>query len=151
MANPNKKKYEVGQLFPCNACGEIVLATDSIVRNSNYRCKKCRNKFIEKYQKNNPNKVKEWRANYLSTDAGKQMIRASVTRYRKDNKEKAFAHWTVQHAKRSGKLRQQLCEECGESNTHAHHDDYSKPLTVRWLCPKCHKKHHQQLLKALEQ
>lgn len=24
----------------------------------------------------------------------------------------------------------------------AHHDDYSKPLEVRWLCPSHHKLHH---------
>jgi hypothetical protein len=43
--------------------------------------------------------------------------------------------------------RADTCENCGKkpgdkSLIHAHHDDYSKPLDVRWLCASCHKRHH---------
>lgn len=45
------------------------------------------------------------------------------------------------------------CETCGKvplfpSTIHAHHDDYSKPLDVRWLCASCHKRHHIALRRA---
>ena len=36
------------------------------------------------------------------------------------------------------------CEVCGERKTHAHHDDYSKPLEVKWLCKKHHDEHHRE-------
>ena len=48
----------------------------------------------------------------------------------------------------SGRVRRErTCENCGfaprdNSLIHAHHDDYSKPLDVRWLCGSCHKRHH---------
>jgi len=39
---------------------------------------------------------------------------------------------------RSGKLRRLPCEICGAEKTVAHHDDYSHPLSVRWLCSEHH-------------
>lgn len=43
------------------------------------------------------------------------------------------------HEKR-GILERKPCEICGEK-AQKHHDDYTKPLEVRWLCPW----HHQEL------
>lgn len=49
----------------------------------------------------------------------------------------------VGNALRDLKLFKEKCEECeSEDKVHAHHDDYSKPLNVRWLCPTCHSKWH---------
>ena len=46
---------------------------------------------------------------------------------------------------RSGKLIRQPCEVCGTNEkVEAHHDDYTKPLEVRWLCKKHHAEHHKQ-------
>lgn len=48
----------------------------------------------------------------------------------------------VAKAKREGVLTPQPCEVCGIVDTVAHHDDYRKPLDVRWLCGKHHMRHH---------
>lgn len=41
-----------------------------------------------------------------------------------------------------GFLIRDKCEICGEHPADAHHDDYKKPLDVRWLCVKHHADFH---------
>lgn len=47
----------------------------------------------------------------------------------------------AQALKKGTLVRPGRCENCGkECKPHAHHDDYAKPLEVRWLCPPCHRR-----------
>lgn len=55
------------------------------------------------------------------------------------------AREAVSRAVRAGKLLRAPCEECSAEKAHAHHEDYDKPLEVRWLCPKCHKRRDKEL------
>lgn len=53
----------------------------------------------------------------------------------------------LNHAVRDGKISVGLIcevEECSEP-PEAHHDDYSKPLEVRWLCFEHHRAHHKAI------
>lgn len=45
---------------------------------------------------------------------------------------------------RRGKIKKQPCEVCGSDNSQAHHEDYSKPLEVKWLCRIHHLEIHSQ-------
>lgn len=65
-----------------------------------------------------------------------------AVKYRDKNPEKIAAHQAVHRALRHGDLRQQPCEVCGEPNSEAHHADYSKPLSVEWLCKRHHRQKH---------
>lgn len=58
--------------------------------------------------------------------------------WRRRNPEKAFAHDVFAAAIRAGKITRLPCEVCGSPKTDGHHEDYSKPLSVRWLCRKHH-------------
>lgn len=62
---------------------------------------------------------------------------------RKKFPEHMNARKKVQTAVRTGKLQRQPCEICGEKKAEAHHDDYSKPLEIRWLCKKHHSEYHK--------
>lgn len=58
------------------------------------------------------------------------------------------AHTAVQMAINSGALvRPSQCQACGRDGLkiHGHHRDYSKPLDVEWLCPKCHGAAHRAM------
>lgn len=54
------------------------------------------------------------------------------------------AHLLVERAKRRGEISPGPCEICGKRRTEAHHDDYRFPLSVRWLCRKCHVRLHRK-------
>lgn len=58
------------------------------------------------------------------------------------------ARRAVREAVRAGTLTRQPCEKCGATEAQAHHDDYLKPLDVRWLCRKHHDEVHRELRQA---
>lgn len=50
----------------------------------------------------------------------------------------------VRYRIRKGEIIPQPCEVCGHPHAEAHHDDYNKPLDVRWLCRECHLAWHRE-------
>lgn len=73
---------------------------------------------------------------------GNRQSEAYLSEYREKYPRKYKAHNKVNNAIRDKKLFREPCESCGAENSVAHHDDYSKPLDVRWLCQACHKQWH---------
>lgn len=61
---------------------------------------------------------------------------------RAEHPEKISCREAVRVALEKGVLtRPDNCQECPATKSiQAHHEDYSKPLQVDWLCPKCHTK-----------
>lgn len=60
--------------------------------------------------------------------------------YHQHPKDRPFARCAVARAVKAGTLRRpDGCEWCGGANVEAHHEDYSKPLEVLWLCRQCHR------------
>jgi hypothetical protein len=77
-------------------------------------CKKCQSEYMRQWRKLNP-----------------------LTEEQK-LKDRARSYAGVY--KRRGKLIPQLCA-CG-NNAEMHHEDYTKPLDVLWICRPCHLKLH---------
>lgn len=109
------------------------------------KCNECASKY-DKARANDPHRVKA-RADYAKTEAGKAAHSRGARAWIERNAIKKGASTMVGNAVRDGKLiKPETCEACGSipSRLHGHHDDYAKPLDVRWLCPGCHSKWHQE-------
>ena len=107
------------------------------------RCKTCQ-KVYDKARAKDPAR-EEARRVYAQTEEGKLTTNKAKAEYRKRNPVKTKAHNVISRLVRSGNLEREDCEKCGSSkDIHAHHDDYKKPLNVRWLCPKCHTAWHKK-------
>lgn len=65
----------------------------------------------------------------------------NVKKWRENNPEKTKAQRIVFMAVRNKSLKKQPCKICGQIKAECHHEDYSKPLEVIWLC----KKHHMEM------
>ena len=60
--------------------------------------------------------------------------------------EKAKARLTAYHALVVGPLAKRPCEVCHtDTDVEMHHDDYTDPLQVRWLCTQHHRKRDRYL------
>ena len=80
---------------------------------------------------------KEWR------DTPERKAWYAAYRKSKYDPVKAKARNMVARAVGRGELVRAPCEKCGDPKSEAHHDDYSKPLDVRWLCESHHAEWHR--------
>ncbi len=124
------------------------------------KCKECaktdalevRNNNIEYYQKydrersNTPERIalrKEVAERWKKDPQLKKRRNELKKLWQERNVIKRAAHVITGHAIRDGRLLPELCAICGKEKVDAHHEDYTKPLDVIWLC----KKHHAELHK----
>jgi len=124
-------------LKTCRVCNEEKNKTEFYVGHA--RCKKCYCEKVKKYRNNNLEKIREY-----DRKRGNRQPSGYMAEYRKSNPEKYKAHNMVNNAVRDGRMsKPNHCEGCGDiCNPHGHHEDYSKPLDVVWLCVSCHRTVH---------
>jgi len=107
------------------------------------KCKTCTKKDVE--DRHNDPEARKRIVEYERKRSQKPERKAKIYEYTKTKRlkypGKFKAHSTTCNAIRNGRLTRQPCEVCGAEKVQGHHDDYRKPLEVRWLCFK----HHRQL------
>lgn len=93
--------------------------------------------------------MKEFYYMYRRTKRGKEAHRAESKRNRLKYPEREKTRQLTGSYIRSGRLIRKPCEVCSGLKVDAHHDDYSKPLNVRWLCRRHHIETHS-VIKHIE-
>ena len=113
----------------------------------------------KEWDKKNPNYYSEW---YWSNDESRKKKKESHKKWLDKNKEyqkiaaklhkerypeKVRARDILRKAVYYAKIEKpKVCQECKMKKTRieGHHEDYSKPLEVIWLCVSCHRKIHKE-------
>lgn len=104
------------------------------------RCKVCERVANAAYQRTPEGRAKHclWSKNYYKTPKGREARLRYKQWYQERYPERLLAERSLNRAVESGEIERQPCWVCGAEPAQGHHDDYSKPLEVRWLCPGCH-------------
>jgi hypothetical protein len=126
-----------GHVNKCKECNKHDVRSNRSDKIAYYRA-------YDRTRGDRPDRV-EAREIYSKTDAAKLSRNKSRKKWVENNAIKYAASLMVNNAVRDGRLEKKyLCEICGcGGRIHGHHDDYAKPLDVRWLCPSCHAEWHK--------
>lgn len=98
-----------------------------------YQCRPCNTARLQKYRK---------------TKEGRQKTNEAVYRSTKKYQYKQNARAVLNYNLRLGLIKKpKVCSICGEEKRlEAHHEDYTKPLGVKWLCRQCHFDIHKSVV-----
>jgi len=106
-------------------------------------CKNCTTARVRKDRRLNPNA--RLRDKVRSIQEHRKKLNAETCRKnRQENPEKYKAQSALGNAVRDRLIiRPSICTTCNqEKKLVGHHEDYSKPLDVIWMCHLCHARHH---------
>ena len=106
------------------------------------KCKECYKKDVQANYLNNRQHYLEYEKERRQRPERKACRDKFRTRYEGKYPEKFAAKVILNHAVESGKIMKQPCHICGGKRVEAHHEDYTKPLDVEWLCNKHHREKH---------
>ena len=111
-------------------------------------CERCRKVFDAL-----PSQVRAGKGRFCSVSCANSARRQTpdgwkarrAVKKRNEYRDHDRAREAVARAIRRGDLLKSCCELCLADKVQAHHDDYTRPLEVRWLCPTCHKRVDKEL------
>jgi hypothetical protein len=146
----------------CKQCSQEKPPSEYYASNKS-TCRECLRSNALAYRAANIDRVREYDRNRPNHDSRRELNKDRYRRVMADpeerrrvfdrlkfwqvqNSDKRKAHILVGNAIKRGRLVKQPCERCGAADgLHAHHEDYSRPLDVTWLCVPCHAQRHREI------
>lgn len=108
------------------------------------KCKACAKKDVAKNYRDNIEAKREYERQRWNDPSRRSMVSKYMDEHRKRYPGKTKARRAVANALKTGAITRLPCEVCGDTKSEAHHEDYRKPLDVRWLCFYHHRIAHGQ-------
>ena len=110
---------------------------------SAFQSKEEYNAYMREYRKRNLERIRAYKRWY---NAEYRMLHGypNEEKWQKKNPEKVRASSKARYALAIGKIQKLPCRDCGSMKSVMHHEDYSKPCDVIWLCGACHARVHKK-------
>lgn len=109
------------------------------------KCKECTKLDVRKHRAENLEETRLYDKKRARLPH-RVVLNIESTKHSRKRSGYTSAHSAVARAIRNGDLKRMPCQMCGsELGVHAHHDDYSQPFNVMWLCVVHHKARHAYL------
>lgn len=103
------------------------------------KCIECAKRDVSQHRAANIEKIRAY-----DRGRGNRQPPEYMRQWRMKSPEKYRAHMKLNNELRAGNMTKKPCEVCGsDDRVHGHHDDYSRPLDVRWLCASHHSEAHK--------
>lgn len=110
-----------------------------------YYCKPCKSIASKKEYSKHKEKYIERCNNWRKTEVGKASLKKTYAKAKAVYPEKYKARTLLNNAITNGRItRETKCQICSQEGVkiYGHHEDYSKPLEVKWVCHSCHMNIH---------
>ena len=125
---------------PCSNAGQRKRAREKRAANPDmFRAR------AKAYYARNPDQAKAAARAYGKTERGRELQRVRSAKRRVSEKDRVDARTKLNNALRYGRIVRGPCRDCGATETHGHHPDYSKPFDVIWLCIAHHVAEHKRI------
>ena len=114
----------------CKEEKEFLMLKNRTSTGDKFICRECHTRIVKKYRK---------------TIKGQENTNKAIKKSTKKYEYKQKARILVARAVKFGRIKKSnICSICKKKRElHGHHDDYNKPLSVKWVCRICHIEIHK--------
>lgn len=141
MEEPCKACFKCGAILPLSAFYAHPQMADGHLG----KCKECTKVDVRENYRATIVTRREYERKRSARPARKATAAKAQRTRRARHPEKDAARRILNYAVRTGKIIRPPCERCGsDKRVEGHHDDYTRPLDVHWLCFCCHRSEHGQ-------